>query len=269
MALDMAQSDWREGEGRLTLPALILVGIIPRFCLYCSMTPLRFLGDRLRLLLVVLAAAAGLWAFHTFAPPQHNPWRPLSLSDPIGLATYDKLTGLKHKPSKCFAALDAAAVAHTQVENSVTGAGCGFENALLTRQVLTPLNDEMSMSCPLAASLYIWEQSVARPLAEDMFGSPLARLETYGTYSCRNIAGSRQRSEHAMANAIDIAAFRLADGRLISVAQDWDARSPEGRYLKRVHKAACKLFSVTLGPDYNAAHADHFHLDFGSGSSCR
>jgi hypothetical protein len=233
------------------------------------MNPFRYLGIRSRLVLAGLIAAAGLWVFHTYAPPQHNPWRPLSLNDPIGFATYDKLTGLKHRPSKCFAALEAAAVIHTPVKDSVTGAGCGFRDALLTRQVLTPLNDELSMSCALAASMYIWEQNVARPLAEDTFGSPLARLETYGTYSCRNIAGSRRRSEHAMANAIDIAGFRLADGRLISVAQHWGAGSPEGRYLKRVHEAACKLFSVTLGPDYNAAHADHFHLDFGSGNSCR
>ena len=234
-----------------------------------KMRGLRFFGARWRLLLGLVALGAGAWAFYTYAPPQHNPFRPLSLDDPIGFATFDKLTDLKYEPSTCFAALEAAAVVHTPLVDSVTGEGCGFENALQTRQVLTPLNDALSMSCPLAASLYIWEQASARPLAEDMFGSPLVRLETYGTYSCRNIAGSRQRSEHATANAIDIAGFRLADGRLISVVEDWGARSPEGRYLKRVHKAACKLFSVTLGPDYNAAHADHFHFDFGSGGSCR
>ena len=215
-----------------------------------------------------LLVAAGL-AFHLYAPAQHNHLRPLSLDDPIGFATYDKLTDLKHEPDTCFAALAAASVAYTQLEDVVTGEGCGFESSLTTSAVLTPLNDELKMSCPLAASLYIWEQSVARPLAEEYFGSPLARLETYGTYSCRNIAGSRQRSEHATANAIDIAAFRLADGRLVSVLNDWGKATPEGRYLKQVHKAACRLFSVTLGPDYNAAHADHFHLDFGSGSTCK
>lgn len=233
------------------------------------MNLLRFFRNHWRSSLIFGLLLAGGVAFHLYAPAQHNRWRPLSLDDPIGFATYDKLTDLKYEPAACYAALAAVSVNHTPLDDQVTGQGCSLQNALMTREVLTPLNEELRMSCPLAASLYVWEQNVARPLAEEYFGSSLSQLETYGTYSCRNIAGSRQRSEHATANAIDIAAFRLTDGRLVSVAEDWGKSSPEGRYLERVHKAACRLFSVTLGPDYNAAHEDHFHFDFGSGNACQ
>ncbi|HMP63650.1 MAG TPA: extensin family protein, partial [Phenylobacterium sp.] len=61
----------------------------------------------------------------------------------------------------------------------------------------------------------------------------------------------------------------LEDGRGINVKTHWGTGGKEGEFLKRVHKGGCRLFSVTLGPDYNAAHADHLHLDFGRFRLCR
>jgi len=105
--------------------------------------------------------------------------------------------------------------------------------------------------------------------ANDILGRQVAEIITYGTYSCRNVAGTSSRSQHATANAIDIAGFRLKDGRVVNVQDHWGERSDEGRFLRKVHRGACRLFSVTLGPDYNAAHADHFHFDMGSGDTCK
>ncbi len=233
------------------------------------MEGLKYILSLWRVALGWLIAGALAWLTHTYLPPQHNPLRPLDLNDPIGLATYRKFTDLKYEPKSCLAKLDNVAVPYVPVSDKETGSGCGFKNAVSVQRIQTPLNNRLSISCPLAAAIYTWEQNAARPLAEKLLGSPLVRIETYGTYSCRNIAGSRRRSEHATANAIDISGFRLADGRIVRVLKDWDRNSPEGEYLRRLHKEACRLFSVTLGPDYNAAHADHFHFDFGSGASCR
>jgi hypothetical protein len=37
-----------------------------------------------------------------------------------------------------------------------------------------------------------------------------------------------------------------------------------------VHKSACKRFGTVLGPEYNAAHEDHFHLEGSGGTTfCR
>jgi hypothetical protein len=68
-------------------------------------------------------------------------------------------------------------------------------------------------------------------------------------------------SEHATANALDIAAFRFADGRRVSVVGDWEGTPEERAFLREVRDGACKLFATVLSPDYNAAHRDHFHLD--------
>jgi hypothetical protein len=77
------------------------------------------------------------------------------------------------------------------------------------------------------------------------------------------------RSQHAIANAVDIAGFVLADGRRIAVKGNWHADTAEGRFLRDVHRRACAYFRVVLGPDHNAAHHNHFHLDRGPLSRCR
>jgi hypothetical protein len=68
-------------------------------------------------------------------------------------------------------------------------------------------------------------------------------------------------SEHAGANAIDVAAFVLEDGRRVSVLADWADEGAEGRFLREARDGACRLFATVLSPDYNRAHRDHFHLD--------
>ena len=77
-------------------------------------------------------------------------------------------------------------------------------------------------------------------------------------------------SEHAVANAIDIRGFVLDDGRIVSLARHWSsAKGPEAAFLREVNDGACRFFNAVLGPDYNAAHRDHFHLDMGRWRVCR
>lgn len=91
-----------------------------------------------------------------------------------------------------------------------------------------------------------------------------------GVYACCGVGDpiTGRPSAHARAQAIDIAGFRLANGRRISVAKDWAGQGAEAVFLRRVRDDACRLFGVTLSPDYNAAHADHLHLEAGRGGLC-
>ncbi len=219
--------------------------------------------------LLVLPSAMVVGLFLRFAPPQHNPFAPLDLNDKLGIASHFKLTQMHRHPSACFNALDATGVLYTPLEDSPLGEVCGKYDALTLDRSLTPYSATLSMTCVQTAVLYSWERHVARPASVEILGSPIARIESYGSFSCRNIAGTDRKSQHAFANAVDISGFRLEDGRLINVETHWDNGGPEGEFLKEVHKGACRLFSVTLGPDYNAAHADHFHMDMGPGRTCR
>jgi len=125
-------------------------------------------------------------------------------------------------------------------------------------------------TCALAAGLSWYEDELQR-LAQEHLRILIKRVEHVGTYNCRNVnnAESGRRSEHATANAIDIAAFELADGRRVVVRTDWGKETPAGRFLAAAHATACDLFNVVLGPDYNDLHADHFHLDLGGYRRCR
>ena len=126
------------------------------------------------------------------------------------------------------------------------------------------------VACPLANTFAGWARYGVDRAARQILGSALVKIETMGSYSCRNVAGSSRRSAHATAEAIDVAAFVLADGRRISVIDGWAGGTlREREFLQVVHQSACKRFGTVLGPEYNAAHHDHFHVELGGTSFCR
>ncbi len=125
------------------------------------------------------------------------------------------------------------------------------------------------LTCPAANSLAGWARYGVDRAARQLFGSPIARIETMGSYSCRNVAGSTRRSAHARAEAVDIGGFVLENGRRITVTGGWSGAADEREFLRIVFRSACKRFGTVLGPDYNKAHEDHLHLEAGAGTYCR
>ncbi len=220
------------------------------------------------LVLMALAAVGLLAVFQRYAPSQHNPFKPLSVDDPIGAATFHKLISLN--TDVCYATLDAAGLVYTRLDDTSPSRHCGFYDALTLDRSDAPYSLPLSMTCPMTAALAVWERQVALPAAQRILDSPIKRIETYGSYSCRRVnnAQAGSYSQHATGNAIDISGFTLADGRLISVRTDWGKDTPEGKFLHAVREGACRIYSVVLSPDYNAAHADHFHFDMGGGDLC-
>lgn len=221
-------------------------------------------------LVSVLMSLAGWWLFNLLTPPQHNPFKPLDLTNEPGLATGFKLDRLGADRQTCFTLLDGAGVAYTRVDRTSDTPECGIADGLTLDRSLTPYSDTLTMSCRLAATLHVWERHVVIPAAHAILGQDVKRIETLGSYSCRrvNSASTGRWSEHAHGEAVDIAGFTLADGASVMVKDDFSADTPEGRFLRRVRDDACGLFSVTLSPDYNALHADHLHFDMGAFAIC-
>ena len=177
-----------------------------------------------------------------------------------------------------------------------------------------------ALDCPMIAAINTWLSDKLQPAAQKSFGSPVVRILAEGAYSCRNRYGLANApiSEHAFMNAIDIAGFVLANGKVIKVSHSWrppphdlqgslpakpqssgrnlkvlavadstlrvsalakqsevksKTPAPSGAekdkaakelasaFLHRIHDDACSIFGTVLGPDANAAHHDHFHLD--------
>ncbi|HEX7782683.1 MAG TPA: extensin family protein [Sphingobium sp.] len=222
-----------------------------------------------RTIWVVMAMILALIAYALLrGRPQDLPWTPLDLAQPVGQFTGRKLAGLTQDPQACRSMLRKAGVAFTPLQPQGSGR-CSAVDAVRLMPAhgaigLSPAN--VAPSCPVVAALKLWEWHVVQPAAQRIFGQSVVRITHYGSYSCRRMYGrsTGDFSEHATADAIDIAGFVLADGRKISVVRDWreDGSADKGAiFLRAVRDGACGLFSTVLSPDYNAAHRDHLHLD--------
>ncbi|HZU63239.1 MAG TPA: extensin family protein [Novosphingobium sp.] len=177
--------------------------------------------------------------------------------------------------AQCMADLHQRQAGFAPLPDAYYGGGCATINTVRLLS-LHGDTDALAVSnlgpvtCPLADAFAGWARYGVDRAARLALGSPLARIETMGSYNCRNIAGSDHRSAHATADAIDVSGFVLADGRHISVLSQWSAGTAEERYfLRLVHTSACKRFGTVLGPDYNPAHRNHFHLELSAAGFCR
>lgn len=164
------------------------------------------------------------------------------------------------------------------------------------------LSPPQPLTCRMVVALHDWAVQVAQPLAKAILGEPIREIAGVSSYQCRDIAGQKgELSEHGLANALDIARFVTASGRVVDVKRTWGptrrdtvaaaerieqdaARDKIGRaarrgkaketqpkaspaadraFLKQVHAGACRYFATVLGPEANEDHRDHFHFDMG------
>ncbi len=230
----------------------------------------RPIGCWVVLALFTLAAIFGWRDFKRFERehPERFPWTAFSLHDPIGPFTGIKLAALTDEPRSCLGLLREAGLAELPFRQPVPDdRRCRFTDGV---RVLPESGRSIGYaprglvtSCPVAAALAVWERDVVQPAARRHFRSRVLRIDHAGSYSCRRLYGKAEGrfSEHATADAIDILAFRLANDRRVTVIQDWRGDPQEAAFLREVRDGACKLFATVLSPDYNRAHADHFHLD--------
>lgn len=219
------------------------------------------------LILLGLAAFGGLLLFgHARRHPEDMPWTALDLSRPVGVFTGRKLADLADEGGRCEALMTEAGIRFVRLPPRA-GPQCGYRHAVRfarggAREIAFRPAD-LGTNCAVAAGLALWEWHVVQPAARRHFGREIAGIDHFGSYSCRRVYGRQEGmwSEHASANAVDIAGFTLDGGTRISVVRDWEDDGPRGRFLREVRDGACDLFATVLSPDYNAAHRDHFHLD--------
>ena len=172
--------------------------------------------------------------------------------------------------AQCLADLAREGVAFRTLPDKAYGPGCGVHGAVQLTDIGVPVTGITAMRCGNARAFAAWVRNGVAPAAYQTLGSELARVEGMGTYVCRDVAGSGRRSGHAIANATDVGGFVLKDGRRVTVLRDWRSENPATReFLQTIRRSACRRFGTVLSPDYNAAHADHLHLEDDRKSFCR
>jgi hypothetical protein len=127
----------------------------------------------------------------------------------------------------------------------------------------TALTPAATLACPLVSRLDRFVSDKVQPAALRWFRQPVAEIKQISAYSCRGMNGDPEAniSEHAFGNALDLAAFILADGRKITVKDGWHGAPEEQGFLRDIHGAACVMFTTVLAPGSNAYHNDHMHVD--------
>jgi Extensin-like protein C-terminus len=120
-----------------------------------------------------------------------------------------------------------------------------------------------TLACPIVSVLDRWLADSVQPAAQRWFNSHVVEIKQISAYSCRGMNGNPNAhiSEHAFGNALDIAAFTLADGRRITVKDGWHGLPEEQGFLRDVQGAACREFNTVLAPGSNVYHYDHIHVD--------
>ncbi|MGD8219389.1 extensin family protein [Pseudomonas thivervalensis] len=232
---------------------------------------MRFLKTLAVVALLVGLAVLGVWRGWVALPPQWNPWAPLDVNLAPNLLTRFKLMALRNDPQLCDQALATSGLRTARQADSGASTTCPLTNVLRVQGGEVALSSSFLASCPLAVAFALFERHGLQPAAMAVYGQKVTRVDHLGSFACRNMYGreSGARSQHATASALDIAGFRLADGRTISVLRDWPKDTADARFLRQARDGACDMFSVVLSPDYNAAHRNHFHLDVGPWWICR
>ncbi len=232
-------------------------------------------------MVVFICAAAGAAAQTSAIPPAKliktahrtaRPARPLPVVIPQQFAppqeAYASLpeatpTAAKATPSACQ--LRLAKVAVFEPIPVLVGPGeCGAADAVRMDEIILPDQTRVAVAppatlrCSMAEELVHWVREDVGP-AVIKLGSPLRVLDNFDSYECRgrNRVRAAALSEHGQADAIDVRAFKLADGRAIgltdiNVEKDWR---------EALRASACTRFSTVLGPGSDGYHEEHIHLD--------
>ena len=220
----------------------------------------------------ILGTAA---VFHpdTPLPDGWNPTMPLNVADQVTPLTTWKLRRAVSDREQCLSALGRAAVATPLTITETRDPNCQVRVPVRLKDVGMAAISVRETDCATALRLAMWEHHGLQPAAGAYLGTGITEIVDNGSYNCRRMrtsaGGSTRWSTHATARAIDVSGFRTADGRNIRLIRDWDGQDATARFLRDIRDASCKWFATTLSPEYNALHADHFHLQSTGWGTCR
>ncbi|MDJ1159267.1 extensin family protein [Chelatococcus sp. SYSU_G07232] len=184
-----------------------------------------------------------------------------------GLMLFEKREPWRSEAEEaCLAQKLVEPSAYVEPMRAINGPGaCGMDHPFRLSAFAggtVGLKSKAILACPAVSMVDRWLAEVVQPAASLYFGTSVAELRA-GSYSCRSMNGQpgARRSEHSFGNAVDVMAFRLADGREVSVVKGWRGAEAEQEFLREVFVGACNYFTTVLAPGSDAFHYDHIHMD--------
>jgi hypothetical protein len=208
------------------------------------------------LYLVAPLVALGLFGCRDFGFEARDPWR-------------------AEAEERCIAEKLVQPSAYVEPESAIDGHGaCGMTHPFKVAAMsggYVMVEPKATLGCPMIGEVDRWLVEAVQPAAAAWFGEQVVEIKQFSAYSCRTVNNQPggNISEHAFGNALDVAVFKLASGREVTVERGWKGAYEERGFLRQIHAAACERFSTVLGPGADVFHYNHFHLDLARRSSGR
>lgn len=186
---------------------------------------------RLALVLAALPAAFNATAAENgFAGFLQNPFKKKSEDKPAppsaGRTVPWSAAQVEAAKAKCDELLAGITLEYEPQEPIKEGV-CGAPAPILVKSIGSDpkvvIAPAAKINCAVAVALYKWLKEEVQPEAMATFASPVVKLRNAASYACRNRNNAARGvlSEHALANALDIAEFTLESGHSISVLTAW------------------------------------------------
>jgi hypothetical protein len=201
---------------------------------------------------------------------------PISLRNPIVTGEIDVAaipdggftpSPLPQHDQTCLSQLAALPLEAAPLPPLVGDNSCGIHTPLEIESIgagrfAVELTPAALVDCSVAGALSQWLEEDVQPAARSILGEWVSGVRIAASYACRgrNNDPAAPLSEHAFGNAVDISAFRLADGTWVEVQPFADLSEPTAEFLAAIRSEACGPFTTVLGPGV-AFHDDHFHLN--------
>jgi hypothetical protein len=160
--------------------------------------------------------------------------------DPEAPFTQQEIADAK---AHCFAtlvSLDVVAVPEPPLHEGECGTAAPVKLISIGRNPQVTFNPPPLLTCDMVAGLATWLKLDLQPSARRHLGSPIAKIETMSSYSCRNAYGRKftNLSEHGRANALDIRSFITVAQVESEVLAHWGPTARDVRAQVAAAKAA-------------------------------
>lgn len=225
---------------------------------------------------VIIGLGIGVWQAmvnpNGLLPPEWNPMRPLDVRDPFSPITQWKLSRALSSRDTCLMVLETGADARVLPDFKASDM-CHIRPQVNLVTVGQADVKPIKTRCQTALRTAMWERHGIQPAAQLHLAQGVQEIRHFSSYNCREMRTSQgstgRMSTHATADSIDVSGFVLTNGQRVMLLEDWNGTGERAAFLHAVRDSACDWFRVTLGPDYNALHANHFHLQHTGWGLCR
>jgi hypothetical protein len=193
----------------------------------------------------------------------------LALVQPDAMLDDDPLPPVAPPPltaedSQCLARLPTLGVVFTRESAIMDRGACNVAHPLSVSSIGSgvAISPAATLTCGVTEALALWARDVLIPAAEEHLDAKPDELVNASSYVCRprNNQPGAKLSEHARANAFDIAAIGFADRDPVTI-ESRSSGEIEGRFQRAIREGSCRYFTTVLGPGSDASHATHFHFD--------